>query len=92
MDFLKAIFGDKALTYSELEAALKDSKDIKLANLAGGTHCLEAAHNLNPAFAIESSSFCACFCCFSVSFSPVLVRNDAFISGVPSPLNSTLIL
>ena len=36
MDFLKAIFGDKALTYAELEAALKDSKDIKLANLAAG--------------------------------------------------------
>lgn len=36
MDFLKDIFGDKALTYSELEAALKDSKDVKLANLASG--------------------------------------------------------
>lgn len=36
MDFLKSIFGDKALTYAELEAALKDSKDIKLANLASG--------------------------------------------------------
>ena len=36
MEFLKAIFGDKALTYSELEAALKDSKDVKLANLAAG--------------------------------------------------------
>lgn len=34
MDFLKDIFGDKALTYAELEAALKDNKDVKLANLA----------------------------------------------------------
>lgn len=36
MDFLKNIFGDKALTYAELEAALKDNKDVKLANLAAG--------------------------------------------------------
>lgn len=36
MDFLKDIFGDKALTYAELEAALKDNKDVKLANLAAG--------------------------------------------------------
>lgn len=36
MEFLKKIFGDKALTYAELEAALKDSKDVKLANLAEG--------------------------------------------------------
>lgn len=38
MDFLKTIFGDKALTYTELEAALKDNKDIKLANLASGQY------------------------------------------------------
>jgi hypothetical protein len=38
MDFLKTIFGDKALTYAELEAALKDNKDIKLANLASGQY------------------------------------------------------
>lgn len=36
MEFLKAIFEDKALTYAELETALKDSKDIKIANLASG--------------------------------------------------------
>ena len=36
MDFLKNIFGDKALTYAELEAALKDNKEVKLANLAAG--------------------------------------------------------
>ncbi len=36
MDFLKNIFGDKALTYAELEAALKDNKEVKLANLASG--------------------------------------------------------
>lgn len=36
LDFLKNIFGDKALTYAELEAALKDNKDVKLANLAAG--------------------------------------------------------
>ena len=38
MDKLKARFGDKALTYAELEAALKDSKEIKLANLASGQY------------------------------------------------------
>ena len=36
MELLKAIFGDKALTFSELEAALKDNKELKLANLAEG--------------------------------------------------------
>ncbi len=38
MEFLKELFADKALTYAELEAALKDNKDIKLANLAGGQY------------------------------------------------------
>ena len=38
MDFLKTIFGDKALTYAELETALKDNKEIKLANIAGGQY------------------------------------------------------
>ncbi|HWQ76562.1 MAG TPA: phage scaffolding protein [Syntrophomonas sp.] len=38
MDFLKDIFADKALTYAELEAALKDNKDIKLGNLATGQY------------------------------------------------------
>lgn len=38
MEFLKPIFGDKALTYTELEAALKDNKDIKLGNLATGQY------------------------------------------------------
>lgn len=38
MDFLKGIFGDKALTYAELEATLKDNKDVKLANLATGQY------------------------------------------------------
>ena len=38
MEFLKDVFGDKALTYSELDAELKDNKDIKLANLAKGEY------------------------------------------------------
>jgi hypothetical protein len=38
MDFLKTVFGDNALTYSDLEVALKDNKEIKLANLAGGQY------------------------------------------------------
>lgn len=36
LEFLKNIFGDKALTFAELETALKDNKDVKLANLAAG--------------------------------------------------------
>lgn len=38
MDFLKSIFEDKALTYADLEAKLKDNKEIKLANLASGQY------------------------------------------------------
>ena len=38
MDYLKNIFGDKSLSYAELEAALKDNKDVKLANLAAGQY------------------------------------------------------
>lgn len=38
MEFLKDIFGDQALTYSELETALKANKEIKLANLASGQY------------------------------------------------------
>ncbi len=38
MEFLKQLFGDKALTYEELAGLLKDNKDIKLANLAEGKY------------------------------------------------------
>jgi hypothetical protein len=38
MDKLKALFGEEALTYSQLEEKLKDNKEIKLANLAAGSH------------------------------------------------------
>lgn len=38
MEELKKLFGDKALTYAELEAALKDNKEVKLANLATGQY------------------------------------------------------
>lgn len=38
MEYLKSVFGDKALTFAELEAALKDNKEIKLANLASGQY------------------------------------------------------
>lgn len=36
MDKLKELFGEDALTYSQLEEKLKDNKDVKLANLASG--------------------------------------------------------
>lgn len=38
MEFLKEIYGDKALTYDELAAALKNNKSIVLGNLAGGAY------------------------------------------------------
>ena len=56
MEFLKEVFGEKALTYAELEQALKDNQEIKLGNLASGRYvdrqklndtqqALEAANN-----------------------------------------------
>lgn len=36
MENLKALFGTEALTWEQLETKLKDNKDVKLANLAGG--------------------------------------------------------
>ena len=38
MEFLKDVFGDKALTFDELQQALKDNDKIKLANLASGEY------------------------------------------------------
>lgn len=38
MEKLKALFGSEALTWEQLEAKLKDNKEIKLANLAGGEY------------------------------------------------------
>lgn len=38
MDKLKALFGEEALTWGQLEEKLKDNKEIKLANLAAGSH------------------------------------------------------
>ncbi|MGI5825238.1 MAG: phage scaffolding protein [Bacillota bacterium] len=36
MEKLKALFGDNALTWAQLEEKLKDNKEVRLANLAGG--------------------------------------------------------
>ena len=36
MEKLKELFGEEALTFSQLEEKLKDNKDVKLANLATG--------------------------------------------------------
>ncbi len=44
MEQLKKLFGDRALTYGELEAALQDSKDLKLVNLAGGQNVDKARY------------------------------------------------
>lgn len=38
MELLKGIFGDKALTFAELEKALEGNEKIKLANLSGGDY------------------------------------------------------
>lgn len=38
MDKLKALFGTEALTWEQLEEKLKDNKEVKLANLAAGSH------------------------------------------------------
>lgn len=38
MEFLKEVFGEEALTFEQLSEKLKDNKDIKLGNLAGGEY------------------------------------------------------
>lgn len=38
MEFLKDTFGEKALTFSEFENAVKGNKNLKLANLASGDY------------------------------------------------------
>ena len=38
VEFLKALFSDKALTFDEFAKAVAESKDIKLANLADGKY------------------------------------------------------
>ncbi|MCB6366526.1 hypothetical protein LI291_10120 [Intestinibacillus massiliensis] len=38
MEFLKDVFGDGALTYGELAEKLRDNRDVKLGNLAGGRY------------------------------------------------------
>lgn len=38
MEKLKALFGSEALTWEQLEEKLKDNKEVKIANLAAGSH------------------------------------------------------
>lgn len=38
MEFLKELFGEKALTFEQLQEVLKDKKDIKIGNLANGSY------------------------------------------------------
>lgn len=38
MDKLKALFGTDALTWEQLEEKLKDNKEVKIVNLAAGSH------------------------------------------------------
>ena len=45
MDKLKELFGEEALTFSQLEEKLKDNKDVKLANLASGLYVDKKKHD-----------------------------------------------
>ena len=45
MEKLKALFGSEALTWEQLEEKLKDNKDVKLANLAAGSHIDKRKHD-----------------------------------------------
>lgn len=45
MDKLKALFGTEALTWEQLEEKLKDNKEIKLANLAAGSHISKSKYD-----------------------------------------------
>lgn len=45
MDFLKEVFGEEALTFEQLAEKLKDNKDIKLGNLAGGEYVAKKKHD-----------------------------------------------
>ena len=38
MDFLKQIFGEEALTFSQFEEKIKNSDNIELVNAAGGAY------------------------------------------------------
>lgn len=49
MDKLKALFGTDALTFEQLEEKLKDNKEIKLANLAAGSHVDKRKYDDNVA-------------------------------------------
>ena len=45
MEKLKALFGEEALTWEQLEEKLKDNKDVKLANLAAGSHIAKGKYD-----------------------------------------------
>lgn len=45
MEKLKALFGSEALTWEQLEEKLKDNKEVKLANLAGGQYVDKKKHD-----------------------------------------------
>jgi hypothetical protein len=45
MEKLKALFGSEALTWEQLEEKLKDNKEVKLANLAAGSHIDKRKHD-----------------------------------------------
>lgn len=44
MENLKKLFGEKAMTYDEFEAAVQNCKELKLANLATGQYVDKAKH------------------------------------------------
>lgn len=52
VEFLKTLFGDKALTFDEFAKAVGDSKDIKLANLADGKYVATKKSRKHEVFGI----------------------------------------
>lgn len=44
MEKLKALFGDEALTFEQLQEKLKDNEEVKLANLASGGYVAKTKH------------------------------------------------
>lgn len=45
MDKLKALFGEEALTWEQLQEKLKDNKEVKIANLAAGGYVDKRKHD-----------------------------------------------
>ena len=54
MEFLKELLGDDL--YSQVEAKLKDNKDVKLANLASGEYVSKAKYDDKEAELVKANN------------------------------------